>query len=178
MGSVAKTEPRSEGRRRSSRIETARGVGREGFGVLWAKVTGAYRRSTAAAALIRDDEGRLLLVENAFPKRSWGLPGGRLERREEARVGLAREVREETGFEVEVGELLTVVLRPTVVVLVFAATVVGGELRPAPVEIAQVVWLPEDEARRRLAIKARHHLEAALAGGHAGYLWDPGRGGR
>ena len=160
-------------RAQPGRIDALRGVAREGLGVLWAKATGAYRRSIAAAALIRDEEGRLLLVENAFPKRSWGLPGGRLERHEEARAGLAREVREETGFEVRVGELLTVVVRPTVVVLIFAAAIVGGESRLAPVEIAQVVWLPEVEARRRLAAKARRHLEAALRGGQAGYLWDP-----
>lgn len=160
------------------RLDDLRGVLREGLGVAWAKASRAYLRSIAAAALIRDADGRILLVENAFPRRSWGLPGGRLERREEARAGLAREVHEETGFAVEVGALLTVVVRPTVVVLVFAATIVGGALRPAPVEIAQVAWLPEDEARQRLAAKARRHLEAALAGGQAGYLWDPSAGRR
>jgi ADP-ribose pyrophosphatase YjhB (NUDIX family) len=149
------------------------GVVREGFGVAWSKLTGAYRRSVAAAALISDEDGRVLLVENAFPRRRWGLPGGRLERGEEARAGLVREVREETGLEVEAGELLAVVLRPRVVVFVFGATILGGEIRPAPVEIAQVVWLAEAEAHRRLAPSARRHLEAARAGGTAGYLWDP-----
>lgn len=156
-----------------ARREVVEGVAREGIGVAWSKLTGAYRRSVAAAALISDDEGRILLVENAFPRRRWGLPGGRLERGEEARAGLIREVREETGLVVEAGELLAVVLRPRVVVFVFAASILGGEMRPAPVEIAQVVWLAESEAQQRLAPSARRHLEAARAGGQAGYLWDP-----
>lgn len=141
----------------------------------WAKVTRAYLRSVAAAAVIHDADGRILLVENAFLHRAWGLPGGRLERGEEARAGLAREVHEETGLVVEVGALLTVVVRRAGVVLVFAAIVVGGEPRPAPIEIAQLAWLTEDEARGRLSSVSRLHLEAALAGGQAGYLWDPGR---
>jgi 8-oxo-dGTP diphosphatase len=159
--------------RNPARRGAVEGVVREGLGVAWSKLTGAYRRSVAAAALIRDEEGRILLVENAFPRRRWGLPGGRLERGEEARAGLIREVREETGLEVETGELLAVVLRPRVVVFVFAASVLGGAIRPAPVEIAQVVWLPEGEAQQRLAPSARRHLEAARSGGQAGYLWDP-----
>jgi ADP-ribose pyrophosphatase YjhB (NUDIX family) len=147
-------------------------VAREAFHVVRGALTGSSRRTVGVAAVIRDAEGRLLLAENAVPRSRWGLPGGRLERREEPRAGLAREVREETGLEVEVGDLLAVVARRTVLVLVFSCTPVGGVLRPAPVEIASLAWLPEPEAADRLAPAARRHLQAALAGDRGGYLWD------
>ena len=84
-----------------------------------------------AGAFVRDDEGRLLLVLRANePSRGlWSVPGGRIEPGESARAAAAREVREETGLDVEVGELLQTVDIGPYVVDDFAATVVGGTLR-------------------------------------------------
>ena len=56
------------------------------------------------AALIRDAEGRLLLVEQRGPEDpepTWMLPAGRIEPGESATEALIREVREETGLIVE-----------------------------------------------------------------------------
>lgn len=52
----------------------------------------------------------VLLVKRAFPPRAgeWSLPGGRLELGESLVDGVRREVREETGIEVEVGPLVEV----------------------------------------------------------------------
>jgi 8-oxo-dGTP diphosphatase len=88
-------------------------------------------RVPCAGAVVRDASGRVLLVQRAHePGRGlWAVPGGRLEPGEDARAAAAREVREETGLEVEVGaELLTVEIGGYDVTD-FAATVVGGELR-------------------------------------------------
>lgn len=58
-------------------------------------------------------EGQVLLVRRAAPPLAgyWSVPGGLIELGEEARAAAAREVREETGLAVEIGELLTVVDR-------------------------------------------------------------------
>lgn len=55
-------------------------------------------------AVVFDDRGRILLVKRANPpaKGSWSLPGGRQEADESALQGVVREVREETGLEVQV----------------------------------------------------------------------------
>ena len=58
-----------------------------------------------ATALIRDDQGRVLFQQRAdFKDAWWGLPGGLLELDESLPAGLAREVKEETGLDVSVGQ--------------------------------------------------------------------------
>jgi 8-oxo-dGTP diphosphatase len=56
-------------------------------------------------------DGEVLLVRRANPplQGEWSLPGGALELGEKLRDGIAREVKEETGLEVEVGPVLDVV---------------------------------------------------------------------
>lgn len=62
-------------------------------------------------ALCEDEDGRLLLVRRAIEpsKRKWDTPGGFLEEGEEPRKGLKRELREETGLEIEPGEFFAAV---------------------------------------------------------------------
>lgn len=88
------------------------------------------KRVKCAGAVVRDGEGRVLLVRRANePGRGlWSIPGGRVEEGESAREAAAREVREETGLDVEVGELLLTADLGPYVVDDFAATVVGGTL--------------------------------------------------
>lgn len=54
------------------------------------------------------EEQRLLLCRNVAGGYLF-LPGGHVEWREHARIAVAREMREETGCEVRVGNLLTVI---------------------------------------------------------------------
>jgi 8-oxo-dGTP diphosphatase len=60
-----------------------------------------------AMALIRDDVGRILILEHTYRRQlPWGLPGGWLKRGESPEVGLVREVFEETGLHVRVDALM------------------------------------------------------------------------
>src|SRR4051794_33921533 len=60
-----------------------------------------------AMALIRDADGRLLVLEHTYRREvPWGLPGGWLKKGESPELGLMREVFEETGLRVRVDALL------------------------------------------------------------------------
>ena len=56
------------------------------------------------------DSGKVVLIRRRFEplKGQWSLPGGTLEVGETLEAGVARELREETGLEVEVGPVIEV----------------------------------------------------------------------
>ena len=112
-------------------------------------VTGSYRKTVAAFALVTDDEDRVLMVRNAIGPRVWNLPGGRIERNERPHEGVVREVLEETGLEVTVDRLAVVdAARTESVVLTFRCSVVGGAARPGPGEIVLLRWTTDEELER------------------------------
>ena len=82
-------------------------------------------------ALTYDEEGRLLVIRRAnHPGRGlWSLPGGRVEPGEDDAAALVREMREETGLEVEPGPLVGRVQRGRYVIADYRCTVRGGALR-------------------------------------------------
>ncbi|MEZ5218616.1 MAG: NUDIX hydrolase [Ilumatobacteraceae bacterium] len=64
-------------------------------------------KHVAAGCLIRDDEGRVLLVDPIY-KDPWEIPGGTSEPDESPAQTCRREIREELGLDLVVGELLCV----------------------------------------------------------------------
>lgn len=61
-----------------------------------------------ATAVISDDRGRILLQERRFPEKFWGIPGGLMELGETTEETAKREVREESGLEIDHLQLLGV----------------------------------------------------------------------
>lgn len=58
--------------------------------------------------VVIEDDGILLLNQDTDTGRSWSLPGGKVEEGETIHDALVREMREETGLDVEPGRLLYV----------------------------------------------------------------------
>lgn len=61
-----------------------------------------------AVACVFDGEGRVLLQARDKEQAKWGFPGGALDYGESFAEAAIRECREETGYQVEIGELIGV----------------------------------------------------------------------
>ncbi len=95
-----------------------------------------------AACVIFDARGRVLLIEENYGRRRWGLPGGQLEDGEVPHDAAMRETREETGLDVELDHVIGLYgLENGFFAYAFAARVVRGEPAVPPTgEIAAVEW--------------------------------------
>src|SRR5438874_9204683 len=95
------------------------------------------------AALIRDDQGRILVVHRTYSRdEPWALPGGWLELSDGAiEESLARELMEETGLRVQVGSIRAVERTGFAVVLLMDASLLDplSAFRPSA-EVSEVAW--------------------------------------
>jgi len=100
--------------------------------------------SVSVAAVILDAQDRCLLVRRR-DNGHWEPPGGVLETGEGIEEGLRREVREETGLDIEPGPLTGVYKnsRQAIVALVFRAMVAGGRMATND-ETAELRWVDRD----------------------------------
>ncbi len=76
-------------------------------------------RLSVSAVVWRDGEHRELLLMQRSDNSHWGLPGGYVEPGESIDRATAREVREETGVQVEVGRLIGVYSDPAIQVIAY-----------------------------------------------------------
>lgn len=110
-------------------------------------------RVPCVGAVVRDRAGRLLLVRRGTePGRGlWSVPGGRVEPDEAAETAAAREVLEETGVHVVVGDLVGTVERDgpggvTYVIEDFSAVpALDGEQPTAGDDADEARWFTTDE---------------------------------
>ncbi len=95
-----------------------------------------YYDPKVAAVTIIGREGRVLLVRRANQPGYglWSVPGGYVDRGEVVEEAAVREVREETGLEVEIDRLVGVYSEAgkPVIVAAFSGVERGGELKPGP----------------------------------------------
>jgi len=109
----------------------------------------------SVAALVRDDEGRILLVQHVEGR--WQLPGGAVEPGEHPADACRRECFEEARVEIETVRVLDVFGGPgfaltyangdesAYVVTVYEARVVAGEPAAGDDETQDAAWFTRDE---------------------------------
>ncbi|WP_374206214.1 NUDIX hydrolase [Streptomyces roseoverticillatus] len=117
---------------------------------------------SVAGAVVRED-GRVLAIRRA-DNGHWEPPGGVLEVAEAPEDGVRREVREETGIEVEVQQLTGVYknMARGVVALVFRCTPVGGSERTSEESVA-VAWMTPEEVTASMTEAYAVRLQDALS---------------
>jgi ADP-ribose pyrophosphatase YjhB (NUDIX family) len=136
------------------------------------------RHSVSVAAAIFDDSGENVLLIKRRDNGHWEPPGGILELDETIEDGLRREVREETGAEIEVGPLSGVYknMPRGIVALVFKCRARGAPVSNTP-EASQVAWHPVDgldglvlEVYATRVLDAHSLRQGAIARAHDGHV--------
>ena len=99
----------------------------------------------SVAALVTNDKGEILLVNS--PWRGWEYPGGLIEPGESFEAALKREVREESGVEIEITGFVGVCknVARDIVNIDFTARYTGGELTTSE-ESTEVGWFAPEKA--------------------------------
>jgi ADP-ribose pyrophosphatase YjhB (NUDIX family) len=109
-------------------------------------VLGADARTTEVAAFVLvAREGQVLLVKQAYGLGLWALPGGLAAPGETVEAAAVREAAEETGLDVALRDIVAVADRGSLLLVVFAGSVSGGQTRPEPGEIDEVRWFSLDD---------------------------------
>jgi 8-oxo-dGTP diphosphatase len=105
--------------------------------------------TTLVAAGVVIERGRVLLTRRkagTHLEGLWELPGGKVQPDEDPREGLRRELQEELGIDVTVGEVFDVTFhryeeaRKAVLLLFFEAARLPGSAEPRAVDVAAFEW--------------------------------------
>jgi len=132
----------------------------------------------AASAAVEDDTGRILLIRRT-DNGLWALPGGGHDIGETIAETAVREVKEETGFDVEVTGIVGTYTNPGHVSeyddgevrqefsITFTAALVGGELSTST-ESHEVAWIAPSELAKlkihpSMRIRIQHHLDRRMS---------------
>src|SRR5687767_12818601 len=109
------------------------------------------RFRAAVAAIIFDEQGRILLFKHTYRKFEWGLPAGGLEHREQPRDAIQREFLEETGMEIKVERLLTALSarEDHHISMIYLCTIVSGEFKESH-EISEMKYFDVHDLPARM----------------------------
>lgn len=128
----------------------------------------------SVVAVVADDLGRILMIHKT-DNDLWALPGGGHEIGESIRDTVVREVREETGYDVEVTDIIGTYTNPNHVMayddgevrqqfsIAFSARLVGGQLRTSD-ESKEVAWISENDldalpVHPSMRMRIQHYLD-------------------
>ena len=128
----------------------------------------------SVVAVVEDDQGRILLIHKT-DNDLWALPGGGHDIGESVAETVVREVKEETGYDVEVVDIVGTYTNPRHVMayddgevrqqfsICFAARLLGGELKTSS-ESKEVAWIaPADtttlQMHPSMRMRLAHYLE-------------------
>jgi 8-oxo-dGTP diphosphatase len=136
----------------------------------------------AVAAIIRDQEGQVLLIRRG-DGRGWSLPGGILEPGESMVDSLLREVREETGLEVDPVRLVGVYSDPAFMHITypngdqaqfvsstFECRVLAGKPTPDGEESLEVAYFPPNALPEQTVCDHAMRVQDALIDREAAFF--------
>ncbi|MBC7931850.1 MAG: NUDIX domain-containing protein [Rubrivivax sp.] len=127
------------------------------------------RFAVTAGAVISDERGRVLLLRHTLRMGSgWGIPGGFMVAGEQPEEAVRRELREETGMEIEAVKLAFVRTLKSVrqVEVIFRASLRAEAIKAMEknFEIEGAEWFATDALPQSLSQDQRRVIARALAG--------------
>ena len=125
----------------------------------------------SVAALVTNDRGEILLVKS--PWRGWEYPGGLIEPGETFQNALKREVREESGVEIEITGFVGICknVEKDIVNIDFTARYVSGTLRTSE-ESTEVIWATPEKAMKMITFPlTKKRLKNMLSGNNNATLF-------
>lgn len=120
--------------------------------------------TVSAAAIVTNTEGKVLLLNHVLrPFSGWGLPGGFMSAGEQPENTVRRELREETGIELESVKMFRVrTIRGHVEILFVAKAVGDAEIRSR--EILDLGWFGVDKMPEGTSRTQQSVIREALSG--------------
>lgn len=117
----------------------------------------------AVAALIFDEQGRILLFKHTYRKWQWGIPAGSLEHYEQPADAILREFFEETSMQIEIKKILTAISAKEDhhITIVYLCKIVSGEFQESH-EVSEMKYFELNDLPKMLfAEKELIHWAAA-----------------
>lgn len=128
----------------------------------------------STTAVVTDEAGRIVLVKRV-DNQLWALPGGGIELGESIEDTAVREVKEETGLDVEVTGLIGIYTNPNHVIeysngevrqqfsLCYTTRLIGGELH-YDAESTDIAWVTADQLddhpmHPSMRLRVQHYLD-------------------
>ncbi|WP_191561096.1 NUDIX hydrolase [Metabacillus idriensis] len=130
------------------------------------------KRVDVTYVLLNDDHKNVLMVKNKGEKSSYyTLPGGAVEQGETLKEAALREVKEETGLDVQINDVLSVSEAffeergHHVIFFTFSGKIIGGEIHLSrPEEIEEITWMDSKMAKEYVQIDSKATVPYILRG--------------
>lgn len=113
--------------------------------------------------VVVEDNGKILMVQEAKKKvyGQWNIPGGNLEEKEDIFLAAKREFKEETGYDVDLQNIISIYNKAStnqsVITIRFTGKIIGGYINFNKEETLNVEWISIEKIKTMAKEELRNH---------------------